>query len=196
MSPAYVLEPTYKRLKRRLLEGIWPRGARLDALRLADEFGVSMTPVRDCLNRLVGERLVDFETGHGYHVPALTEKLLRDMIAAHQSVLEVALTLGKSETILSETRVERANCAEFAADVFAKIVAASGNLVFLEYIHSLGDRLFPVRMRESELLPDPRKELDRIHGLAAKKDARLRLALRDYHLRRRSIVPELVQMLY
>ncbi|MDF1836078.1 MAG: GntR family transcriptional regulator [Alteraurantiacibacter sp. bin_em_oilr2.035] len=46
MSPAHVLEPTYRRLKRALMEGTWPIGQKLEAMRLADEFGVSMTPVR------------------------------------------------------------------------------------------------------------------------------------------------------
>jgi DNA-binding GntR family transcriptional regulator len=65
MSPAHVLEPTYQNLKQGLMEGNWRRGERLKALRLADEIGVSMTPVRDCLNRLVGEGLVDMQPGDG-----------------------------------------------------------------------------------------------------------------------------------
>ena len=65
MSPAHVLVPTCKKLKRMLMEGVWPPGEKLEALRLADELGVSMTPVRDCLNRLVGERLVDMKPGEG-----------------------------------------------------------------------------------------------------------------------------------
>ena len=54
MSPAYVLEPTYDTLRRRLFAGVWPSGQRLEAARLATELGVSMTPVRDSLNRLAG----------------------------------------------------------------------------------------------------------------------------------------------
>jgi uncharacterized protein YeaC (DUF1315 family) len=39
MSPAHVLEPTYRRLKRALMEGTWPDGAKLEAMRLADDSG-------------------------------------------------------------------------------------------------------------------------------------------------------------
>ena len=55
MSPAHVLEPTYDTLRRRLVAGDWPPRCRLEAARLAEELGVSITPVRDALNRLTGE---------------------------------------------------------------------------------------------------------------------------------------------
>ena len=94
MSPAHVLEPTCTKLKQMLVEGVWPPGEKLEALRLADELGVSMTPVRDCLNRLVGERLVDMKPGEGYRVPRISEKALRDMLAVNAALLELALVDG------------------------------------------------------------------------------------------------------
>ena len=45
MSPAHVFEPTYEAIKRRLMTGEWATGARIEAARLADDLGVSMTPV-------------------------------------------------------------------------------------------------------------------------------------------------------
>src|SRR3989344_3702170 len=68
MSPAHVFEPTYEAIKRRLMTGEWATGARIEAARLADDLGVSMTPVRDSLYRLNGERMVDFTPGEGFHV--------------------------------------------------------------------------------------------------------------------------------
>lgn len=68
MSPAHVLEPTYDTLRRRLLMGAWPAGQRLEAARLAADLGVSITPVRDSLNRLTGERLIVSQPGDGFHV--------------------------------------------------------------------------------------------------------------------------------
>ena len=90
MSPAHVLEPTYRRLKRALMEGIWPGGAKLEAMRLAEDFGVSMTPVRDSLNQLVGEGLVDLTPGEGFRVPPLTEQRLRDLLDVNAVLLETA----------------------------------------------------------------------------------------------------------
>ena len=82
MSPAHVLEPTYRRLKDALLKGRFRAGTKLEAMRLADDFGVSMTPVRDSLNQLVGEGLVDLTPGEGFRVPLLTEQALRDIMFA------------------------------------------------------------------------------------------------------------------
>ncbi len=90
MSPAHVLEPTYRRLKRALMEGLWPGGAKLEAMRLAEDFGVSMTPVRDSLNQLVGEGLVDLTPGEGFRVPSLTEQRLRDLLDVNAVLLETA----------------------------------------------------------------------------------------------------------
>jgi len=75
MSPAHVFEPTYQGLKERLKTGLWPMGMRLETAKLADELGVSVTPVRDSLNRLVGERLVELWPGEGYRVARISERL-------------------------------------------------------------------------------------------------------------------------
>ncbi|MAB44245.1 MAG: transcriptional regulator, partial [Sphingomonadaceae bacterium] len=90
MSPAHVLEPTYRRLKDALLEGRFRAGTKLEAMRLADDFGVSMTPVRDSLNQLVGEGLVDLTPGEGFRVPLLTEQALRDILQVNALLLEQA----------------------------------------------------------------------------------------------------------
>ena len=79
MSPSHILEPTYQALRERLMGGEWPAGFRLDTARLAADLGVSKSPVRDSLNRLTGERMVDFEPGYGFHVPRLDETQLRDI---------------------------------------------------------------------------------------------------------------------
>ena len=78
MSPAHVFEPTYEAIKRRLITGEWSSGTRIEAARLADELGVSVTPVRDSLYRLNGESMVDFTPGEGFHVHRLTETEFRD----------------------------------------------------------------------------------------------------------------------
>ena len=80
MSPAHVFEPTYEAIKRRLMSGEWASGTRIEAARLADDFGVSMTPVRDSLYRLNGERMVDFTPGEGFHVHRMTETEFRALL--------------------------------------------------------------------------------------------------------------------
>src|SRR3546814_18309298 len=69
MSPAHVHEPTYSATKHRLLPGAWSAGVRIEAARLADDIGVSITPVRDAPYPLAGERMVDFIAGNCFGVP-------------------------------------------------------------------------------------------------------------------------------
>ncbi len=55
------------------MSGTWPNGSKPETLRPADCFGVSMAPVRDSLNQLVGERFVDLTPGEWFRVPVITE---------------------------------------------------------------------------------------------------------------------------
>src|SRR3546814_12187286 len=63
MCPARVLEPCYHAIKRRLMDGSWPWGSRLEAAKIADMLSTSITPVRDRLHRLVGERSEERRVG-------------------------------------------------------------------------------------------------------------------------------------
>lgn len=128
MSPAHVLEPTYRRLKDALLEGRFRAGTKLEAMRLADDFGVSMTPVRDSLNQLVGEGLVDLTPGEGFRVPLLTEQALRDILQVNALLLEQAPDNDhKSLTINEGSNDTRGAYADRLARAFRDIAASSGN---------------------------------------------------------------------
>ncbi|MFT5734131.1 MAG: DNA-binding GntR family transcriptional regulator [Planctomycetota bacterium] len=61
-------ERAYEHIRKRLARGIWPAGTRLASRTLADEIGVSFTPVREAIQRLASERLVDFAPGAGASV--------------------------------------------------------------------------------------------------------------------------------
>lgn len=72
-SPARTPEPTlslraYEHLRRKLLSGELPAGARLSNRQLAQEIGVSFTPVREAINRLASEGLVEYVRGEGAFV--------------------------------------------------------------------------------------------------------------------------------
>lgn len=49
----------YAAIKQQLLEGAFRPGERIEPAILSDELGASVTPVRDALHRLAGERLVE-----------------------------------------------------------------------------------------------------------------------------------------
>lgn len=176
------------------MAGHWRPGERLEALRLAEEFGVSMTPVRDCLNRCVGEGLVDMKPGDGYHVPRLSEKILRDMIDINQQLLEFCIFQTSGITATSKTNYMVADYAGRVAALFNAIAARSANLVLAELLSGLSNRLHPIRRWEPQLFPHCVDELAELERKLNGGPKSLAISLGKYHARRRARVSELVQL--
>ena len=61
-------EHAYGHIRAQLFRGRWSPGTRLANRALADELGISFTPVREALQRLASENLVDFRPGAGAFV--------------------------------------------------------------------------------------------------------------------------------
>ncbi|PHR11662.1 MAG: hypothetical protein COA41_20040 [Sphingopyxis sp.] len=195
MSPAHVLEPACKKLKHMLMEGVWPPGEKLEALRLADDLGISMTPVRDCLNRLVGERLVDMKPGEGYRVPRMSENALRDMLAVNAALLDLALVARSKELNDVEFKFENSTYADRVSSFFDFIASLSGNIIIVEIVRSLNERMHAVRMKEPLVIPDALQEIEGLEQLSTKQETGLRNKLQTYHQRRREKVSALIDLL-
>ena len=86
-------KPTTSQIFRELRERIClldiAPGARLTEEGLAREFGVSRTPIRQVLDRLEFERLIEQERGSGARVAVLDSKELRDVWAVRLKVAEL-----------------------------------------------------------------------------------------------------------
>lgn len=195
MSPAHVLEPTYAAIKQRLLDGAWPPGARLEGARIADLVGVSMTPVRDSLNRLAGERLVELRPGFGFHVPYLSALDLRELLALNLALVRLALV----GTVAAGQLFERSASHDHAArsrSVFAEIACRARNQVLGDAIESLNDRLHPFRKLEEQVLPDAGQELAGLEAIVTAGPERSGVGgFRRYHQRRIAEAPRLVAVL-
>ncbi|MDZ3831952.1 MAG: GntR family transcriptional regulator [Sphingopyxis sp.] len=91
MSPGATMERVYLDLKARVLAGEFAPGARLDPLLLSRSLSASATPVRDALNRLSGERLVESWHQEGFRQPQLAEGDISDLYIWAGSLLSLAL---------------------------------------------------------------------------------------------------------
>ncbi|HKX77521.1 MAG TPA: GntR family transcriptional regulator [Novosphingobium sp.] len=193
MSPAYVLEPTYDTLRRRLFAGVWPSGQRLEAARLATELGVSMTPVRDSLNRLAGERLVHSSPGEGFQVPLLGETELRGLIDWHRALIGIAL--GRRRAIAMPTDLPQGHdgIGERTAILFTAIASRAQSLELHWALGNAAARLGCYRRHEESVLDEAHSELAALEALLreGKRDGLAR-AIERYHDRRHAAAGDLV----
>lgn len=70
----------YNDLKRDLLRGRHEPGSRLQVEATAQRYGVSTNPVREALNRLAAERMVDRADQRGFSVPPLSLEQFRELV--------------------------------------------------------------------------------------------------------------------
>lgn len=83
----------YERIRRAIIEGEHPPGSRLVEQRLAEDLGVSRTPVREALRRLDAEGLVVVEPNRGAQVPERSAAEVADLYDARSRLEAYAAEL-------------------------------------------------------------------------------------------------------
>ena len=76
----------YETLENDILSGIYPRGEILTELKLCERLGVSRTPVREALNRLKEQQLVEETSSHSVVVCGISEQDLLDIYEIRRRV--------------------------------------------------------------------------------------------------------------
>jgi len=199
MTRPGTFERVYAAIKDRLRQGLSRPGDRLEPAVLSDELNSSVTPVRDALHRLTGERLVEAPRHDGFRVPLVTESMLRHMYAWHLDLLLLALarrprtpaTSADFEPPAAEGPPYRAMNA-----LFLRLAGQTGNPEHSVAMATLTDRLESVQRLEEVLLDAAESETGAILGAIRSGDrAELRRSLTRYHRRRQRIVPDLLEML-
>lgn len=77
-----VVDRVYAVLRQRIVGGELARGARLRQEALAEELGISRTPLREALRRLAAEGLVEFHPNRGAQVAELSQEAVRSAYEA------------------------------------------------------------------------------------------------------------------
>lgn len=198
MNSGFTSERVYTALKRRLLDGEFRPGERLDPAHLSETLSSSVTPVRDVLNILRGEGLVETRTGEGFFRPNLTAPDLEDVYAWSDQVLALALRQWPVPPPPARPGdAANGTIAERTADLFLEIAARSANFEHKRAIISVNDRLQAVRTIEGQVLEEIETELAAIARAVANGDARdVGKCLFAYHRRRRRLVSDLVRAVY
>ena len=197
MTPPGTFERVYAAIKQRLLEGVYRPGDRLEPAVLSDELNASVTPVRDALHRLVGERLVEAPRHEGFRVPMLSEPLLRQLYGWHFDLLLLALMKHRSGSLPDHLAGDPGESLQTRQNhLFALLARSSGNPEHVAALETVTQRLEPVQRLEAMFLDALDAETSEIlEALRANDRKALRSSLARYHRRREKIAPELLAAL-
>jgi len=156
----------YEVIRDAILTGQLAPGSRLNNLELARSLGVSATPVKDALNRLVAERLVAEVTRKGYFVTSfsirdvaetLDVRLILELTAAERAITLIQpaqmVALGRlaseMERMVEAAGVEGLDVIDFMrrdSAFHALTVSAGGNRHLAEIYAGLNAHLSAVRV--------------------------------------------------
>jgi DNA-binding GntR family transcriptional regulator len=190
----------YGQVKRALRSGRYVPGQRIDPARLAAEFNTSPTPVRFALYRLVGEALVVDHARDGLHVPLLNEVAMRDLYDWMERLLLMACDVGEAPAARKVEPLKVASAdddlVKLTWQLFDTIAAATARGSLHHAVKQANDRLAPIRRARLGLIDHVYEELSALNKHWQDRDMpALKSALRDYHERRKQLVPCIVAML-
>lgn len=190
----------YGQVRRSLQSGRYLPGQRIDPATLALEFHTSATPVRFALYRLVGEGLLEDHARGGLHVPLFNEVALRDLYDWMERLLLMACEIG----VASKTAAERdldpaspdADPVKLTWQLFDAIALATGHRSLHRAVKQANDRLAPIRRAKQGMIEDMFEELSELNRhWQVRHIPALESALREYHERRKRLVPGIVALL-
>ena len=197
MTPPGTYERVYEAIKQRLSEGLYRPGTRLDVSVLAEELNASVTPVRDALHRLTGERLIEATKYDGFRTPAMTETTLRQLYGWHFDLVMLAVMKHRAVDLAGQTTIDEArsnaSIRERQNAVFLAMARDGGNPEHVWALRSITERLEPAQRLEASFLDETEEETSRILSSLQSGDRKaLRRYLVQYHRRREEIVPDLL----
>jgi DNA-binding GntR family transcriptional regulator len=199
-----VVEGVYDRLKHRLLGQRLVPGQLLQIGPLAEELGVSTTPVREALTRLAAERLIISTPKKGFFAKTPTEDEIHGLYCVNQTLLDSALSRWPGTEEATRAHVPTSPEPQRTVDqmvqvtgrLFLQVATRSGIGEIAQIVNNMNDRLYHPRLIECELIEDAGSELSQLDDLysAGRRDE-LRAAIKAYHEKRWRVVSSICKEL-
>lgn len=117
----------FNTLRQAILKGELEPGERLMEIQLAEQLGVSRTPIREAIRKLELEGLVLMIPRKGAEVARISEKSLRDVLELRRSLEELAIELACQR--MSEEEIDEL---ERAQKAFQEAVAGTDVMLMAE----------------------------------------------------------------
>ncbi|MCR5481328.1 MAG: GntR family transcriptional regulator [Clostridia bacterium] len=168
-------EIVYEELKRQILTGKIDPGTRMMEVELAEDMGVSRTPIREAIRKLEKEGLVVIEPRKGAYASQISTKDMVDILEVRQTMEGLAAFFAatrmsqEKKEFLAEISssyneaVKTGNTADmikYDTEFHHAIVESSGNKVLLQMIEQLQELVLRFRyiyyddFRRAEKMPE------------------------------------------
>ncbi len=176
-------DQAYDELVKRIVSGKFPAGETLQEEKLTAEFGISRTPVREALQRLAAEGLVEPLPRRGYRVSLPDAEALGELFECRAGLELMALRLAIAEIPAEEIAVLKKKLKDAGEKQSTKLVLEadtemhglimdhSGNRYLASLIRQFMRKTAPFRSyRNQENLKEREKERIQILDAIAKRD--------------------------
>lgn len=151
----------FNALRESILHGELQPGARLIEVDLAEQLGVSRTPIREAIHKLEQEGLVKMLPRRGARVASISEKNVHDVLEVREALESLAAELAVERITAQEKIRLRQAEAEFSASIAEKNLAviaqkdeafhdiiyqATGNQKLQLVINNLREQMYRFRL--------------------------------------------------
>jgi DNA-binding GntR family transcriptional regulator len=156
-------QKAYRHIHEKLSCGKLQPGSRLSNRGVAKEVGMSFTPVREALSRLVSEGLLEHRQGLGVFVPFINSREIREIYELRE-ILESEAAAKVSRKPASDPIDEMAHSYELMADIYEQTQRDTQNRTFAGYATAwqAADSTFHVSLLHAA---GNRRLLDIVEGL-------------------------------
>lgn len=162
-------------------------GSHLDPIALAERLGASTTPIREALNRLTGDGLIETRQGSGFYLALPDVVTLKDLYTWTGDLAQVALRQRSAPSLTGLTiDPQRTDYADRSASLFQALARLSDNNEYRDAMTRANARLHPFRIAEPEVLTDTAQELGALETATQRGDAAVLRRLLASYVRRRS----------
>lgn len=166
-----LVEHAYRLIRQRILDNVYPAGHRALEQELADELGLSRTPVREALLRLQAEGLLELIPRHGarvlpvsatdmrqiYEVLTALESMAAEIVTRRRpTAAELKPLSGASRDMTNALKADDLEAWARADEHFHRhLLELAGNTVLIQTVQQLWDRAHRARMVTLRLRPRP-----------------------------------------
>jgi hypothetical protein len=186
-------ERAYASLKFDLVEGRLPAG-RINIGQLADRYGMSATPIREAMLRLVGESLLEMPAEGGFEIRELDEAAVRHLYALSQYMMLTAVSCRSRVPVDHDLKEATVSGAPPPIELlFDSLAKGTQNAFLVIFVRNLNDQMRRIRRAEEGKLSGLGREFSALlRQIEHENRQSIRRSVIAYHRRRLRKLPEIM----